>query len=104
MSTIMNKEIKENDEIISDLFKYISDEDEYLIFENSFDSFLLNEKLSKYQVSNSISERMNEEIKEKEYLTFEDFCNFYYKLTENNIEKVWKNLYNLGYNNLLKKN
>ena len=59
MSKIMNKEIKENNEIISDLFKYDSDKDEYL--------------------------------------TFEDFCNFYYNRIKNNIDKVWKSLYNLGY-------
>ena len=29
MSKITNKEIKENDEIISDLFKYDSDKDKY---------------------------------------------------------------------------
>ena len=87
---------------------------------NIFDSFSIDEKLTKDQASNLMSEIMNKEIKENdeiisdlfkyydsdkdEYLNFEDFCKYYYNRIKNNIDKVWKSLYNLGYNNLLKQN
>ena len=87
---------------------------------NIFDLFSFNEKLSKEQALKLMSKIMNKEIKENdkiisdlfnyydsdkdEYLNFEDFCKFYYNRTKNNIDKVWKTLYNLGYNNLLKQN
>ena len=90
------------------------------ILKNIFDSFSFNEKLTKDEASNLMSKIMNKEIKENdkiisdlfnyydsdkdEYLNFEDFCKFYYKRIKNNIDEVWKSLYNLGYNNLLKQN
>ena len=90
------------------------------ILKNIFDLFSFNEKLSKEQALKLMSKIMNKEIKENdkiisdlfnyydsdkdEYLNFEDFYNYYYDRTENDIDKVWKSLYNLGYNNLLKKN
>ena len=89
------------------------------ILKNIFDSFSFNEKLSKYKASKLMSKIMNKEIKENdkiisdlfeywsdknEYLNFKYFCEYYYDRTEYNIDEVWKSLYNLGYNNLLKQN
>ena len=88
------------------------------ILENIFDSYSKKKKLNKHQASKLMSKIMNKEIKENDniiselfydhnkddYLNFEDFCEFYYNRIKNNIDKVWKGLYNLGYNNLLKKN
>ncbi len=90
------------------------------ILKNIFDSFSFDELLTKNQASKLMSEIMNKEIKENDkiisdlflvydynkddYLNFEGFYNFYYNKIKNNIDKVWKSLYNLGYNNILKKN
>ena len=87
-----------SNKIISDLFYCGSDKDEYLsCWENYFDSFYETE-----DESNSMSEIT--EFREKKYLTFEGFWKFYYKRIKSDIDKVWKSLYNLGYNNLLKQN
>ena len=92
------------------------------IFKEIFDLYSSNGKMSKSQSiefmkeinksddeDNSdndeyINELFSYDIDKDGYLLFEDFIQYYYDLIKSDIDIVWDDLNNLGYNNFLEKN
>ena len=87
-------------------------------FKDIFDLFSYNEKMSKFQYSQLLSvidtdineneEKVNKvflkyNIDKSGLLSFKEFINLYLDLIKENKNSVWKDLYSLGYNNLLEK-
>ena len=85
------------------------------IFKEIFDLYSSNGKMSKSQSeefmekikrnnNSNINELFLYDIDKDGYLLFEDFIKYYYDLIKSDIDIVWEDLNNLGYNNFLEKN
>ena len=88
-------------------------------FKDIFYLFSSDEKMSKFQYSKLLSLVLKNKINENEekvnevflnynidksgLLSFEEFINLYLDLIKEDMNRVWKDLYSLGYNNLLEK-
>ena len=85
-------------------------------FKKIFDLFSNNGKMSKQQsidffqnisqwdINYRVKELFKYDKDKNGFLLFEDFINYYYDLIKKNLNKVWKDLEKLGYNNYLNEN